>query len=942
MRRLPLYVVLLQVLFSGMGPVAAQQALPSTPTAAKFAKPSELLRTKGRVKDTEKSDSPDDESKDSESSQLQPFEHVIKNTEKLPGLFTLYRNKKTDKIYLEIKPEQLNKNYLGTITMESGIGERGIYSGMPLQDLLFYFRRVNNNLHFSIRNVNFRTNPADPQARSVERSFTDSVLYSLKIKSIHPQRQTILVDLGDLLLSDLPGLSSMLRGVLDASYRLDSSKSYFGSAKAFPLNMEIDSVYGFSSSTGDGGSTATLPDSRALTIRVHYSFSQLPEKNGYRPRLADDRVGYFTTTYQDLSSNNRRPDLFVRYINRWHLEKQDPSAALSPPKKPIVFWIENTVPLEYRAAIREGVLMWNKAFEKAGFKNAIEVRQMPDNATWDPADVRYNTIRWLNSLDGEFAMGPSRVNPLTGEILDADIIVDAGLVRSRKQMYRTLVQPNHSRKNSLLSNLMENGSLCAEGESSHPHKGSARVAPNQSVTRSLLTSLAHDSDLCFGMEAANQMAIGSVAMSLLHNGMVSDEEMKKYMHQFVRALIAHEVGHTLGLRHNFRGSAMLKPEELNNTEITRTKGLSSSVMDYLPVNLAPPGTKQGDYFTGVIGPYDEWAIEYGYKLSSPSVSLGAMTAETEKRFLEEIAQRQANNPALSYAPDEDSFDLDPTANRYDLSSDPLRYSQWQMEIDRAMWERLNKLYPPGAESYGDLSDMFETVFLHYLQNVYFITKYIGGQSFHRDHPGDGNGRLPFEQVPASKQREALAALQKYVFAEDAFKFSPELLNKLAPSRWIDWGNNAAIGRLDFPVQDRIFFPQSLVLRKLLSGDRLKRLLDIELKTQPGQALTVPELFNTLQAGVWTEVLQDDKPVKISSSRRALQREYLDILMGMVLRTQDVPEDARTLAWEKLRQLREKINGTLRKGKNLDDYTKAHLEESRARITKALDAQLQSQ
>ena len=923
-----------------MGSVKAQQlASPSTVSAAILTKPSERLLNQDKAKNAEKSELSDDDSKDAESSQLQPFAQVIKNTEKLEGLFTLYRNKKTDKIYLEVKPEQLNKNYLGTVTIESGIGEGGIYSGMPLQDLLFYFRRVNNNLYFTIRNINFRTKPGDPQARSVDRSFTDSVLYSLKIKSIHPQRQTILVDLGDLLLSDLPGISSMLRNVLDASYRLDSNKSYLGTAKAFPLNVEVESVYGFSALGGEQTNTPTIPDSRALTIRVHYSFSQLPENNGYRPRLADDRVGYFTTAYQDFSDNRR--DLFVRYINRWHIEKQNPSAPLSLPKKPIVFWIENTVPLEYRDAIREGVLMWNKAFEKAGFKNAIQVRQMPDNATWDSADIRYNTIRWLNSLDGEFAVGPSRVNPLTGEILNASIIVDAGLLRSHKQIYRTLVQPNQSGKTSLY-NLMEDGSLCTD-ELSSSRQPSARMAPKQSTVRSLLSSLAHDSDnLCFGMEATNQMTIGSVALSLLPNGVPSDVERKKYIHQFVRALLAHEVGHTLGLRHNFRGSTMLKPEELNNIEITHTRGLSSSVMDYLPVNLAPLGTKQGDYFTSVVGPYDEWAIEYGYKSSSPSVSSKAMIPSTEKQFLEEIAERQATDPALSYATDEDSYDLDPTANRYDLSSEPLRYSQWQLDNDRLMWERLNRLYPRKGESYDDLSDMFETVFVHYLQNVYFITKYIGGQSFYRNHAGEGNERLPFEQVPVAKQREALAALQKYVFAEDAFNFPPELLNKLAPSRWLDWGNNVAVGRLDFPVYDRLFYPQSLVLRKLLSGDRLQRLLDIELKTQSGQTLTVPELFNTLQTGIWSEVLQGNKSVKISSSRRALQREHLDILTGMVLRTQAVPEDARTLAWEKLRQLREHLNSTLRKRKNLDDYTKAHLEESRARIAKALDAQLQSQ
>lgn len=932
MKRLRLYLVLLlQGMFLAMGLVnPQQQALSSIAHPAMWPSREQVQLSKVTVKDSEKLQPSSTRSNNSRNSPLQGYDRLIKNTEKSDGLFPLYRNKATGQIYLEIKPEQLNKNYLATITMASGIGERGIYSGMPLQDFLFYFRRVNNNLHFVVRNVNFRTTPGDPQARSVNRSFSDSVLYSLEIKSIHPEKQTIMVDLGDLLLSDLPGLSSMLTEVLEIRYELDEEKSYFGTAKAFPLNIEVDSVYGFSSAgeSSDRAYLPTVPDSRALTLRVHYSFSQLPENKGYRPRLADDRIGYFITAYQDFSNDNRQ-DPHVRYINRWHLEKQDPTATVSPPKQPIVFWIENTVPLEYRDAIREGILMWNKAFEKAGFQNAIEVRQMPDDAKWNPADVRYNTIRWLNSLDGAFAKGPSRVNPLTGEILDADIIVDAGLVRSRKQDYRALIAPNQPGTTSLLSNLINNSSFCTD---SHPNLS------RQLHKRSFLSNLAGDNDLCYGMESANQLTMGSVALSLLENEPPSSDRMKEYVHQFVRSLIAHEVGHTLGLRHNFRGSTLLKPEELNDTQITRTKGMSSSVMDYLPMNLAPPDTQQGDYFTSVVGSYDEWAIEYGYKPSD------ATTPVAENQFLAEIAQKQATNPELSYSPDEDSYDLDPTANRYDMSSDPLRYSQLQLDNARLMWERLNKRSLANGESYSDLSDLFNTVFVYYLQNVSFIMKYVGGQSFYRDHPGTINARLPFETVPVEKQREALTALQKYVFAEDAFNFPPSLLNKLAPSRWQDLGNQVEIDRLDYPIHNSILMPQSLVLRGLLSDDRLDRLRDIELKTQPGQALTMPELFNTLQASIWTEVLQvaEDRPVKISSLRRALQREHLNILIEMVLRTTKVPEDARTLAWAKLRQLHSKLDVTLRKqGKHLDDYTKAHLEETRARIAKVLDAPLPS-
>ncbi|ARV60334.1 peptidase M43 [Nostocales cyanobacterium HT-58-2] len=875
-------------------------------------------------------------SKTPKKEELEPFEKVIKDTEKLQGLFTLYRDKEKNKIYLEIQPEQLNQNYLATATLESGIGEAGIYSGMPLQDFLFYFQRANNKLQFVVRNVNFRTNEGDPQERSLARSFSDSVLYSVAIKSIHPERKTILIDLGDLLLTDLAGLSFSL-GVSPAT-----DKSYFGTAKAFPLNMEIESVLNFTNTRANSEKLrlgGTLPDLRGFTLRVHYSLSQLPNNN-YRSRLADERVGYFITAYQDLSNDERR-DPFVRYINRWHLEKQDPSAALSPPKKPIVFWIDNAVPIEYRDAITEGVLMWNKAFEKAGFKDAIQVRQMPDDATWDPADIRYNTIRWINTVDGYFAMGPSRVNPLTGEILAADILVDASFIRALKNDYPKIVQFNQTQKlnqtenQTPLSALMQSSLLCTnrleteklEAESSDTSMQSSELEG----VASRLPILAGQYDLCYGMEAANQFAYGSMAMKLLRDTPPSHEQMKDYVHQYLRLIIAHEVGHTLGLRHNFRGSTLLTPEQMNNTDITRSKGLISSVMDYIPPNIAPRGTKQGEYFPKMIGPYDEWAIQYGY------TSIPGATPAAEKPFLDKIAE-QSYKPEFSYSTDEDVFDLDPTANAWDNSNNVLLYSYWQLDNARFMWQRLNKLEPISGESFSEVKEQFGTVFSHYFQNIYYITKYIGGQSFYRVQPGDPKGRLPFEPVPVEKQKQALEIVQKYVFAEDALSFPPELLNKLAPSRWRHWGSVPRTGRLDFPIHDWVLFMQSSVLWDLLSGDRLSRLKDIELKSEPGQALTLPELFDTLQTDIWTEVLKPNgKPIVISSLRRGLQRQYVEKLTRMVLRKERVPEDARTLAWYKLKQLNEKLDGL----SSNDEYTKAHLLETRDRINKTLNAQLQA-
>ena len=851
---------------------------------------------------------------------LQPFDKVIKDTKKTSGLFTLYRNPRQNKIYLEIKPQQLNQNFLATATLESGIGERGIYSGMPLENFLFYFQRVNNELNFVVRNVNFRTREGDPQVRSLARSFSDSILYTIKIKSIHPQRQTILIDLGDILLKDLGGLLQNFGSIGTPQ------KSYFGNAKAFPQNLEIESIVNFvAGKTPKQRNFATLADSRGFQLRVHYSLSQLP-KNNYRPRLADNRLGYFITAYQDVS-NDERKDSFVRYINRWHLEKQNPNAAISPPKKPIVFWIDNAVPLEYRDSIKEGVLMWNKAFTAAGFQDAIQVKQMPDDATWDPADIRYNTIRWINTIDGYFAMGPSRVNPLTGEILDADILMDGSFIRAIKSDYKQIIQPtqSHKQNRTSLSALMHNRLLCANGLES--------IAPSPSSKTPFterLSKLAGKHDLCYGVEAANQFAFGFLAMSLLQPKPPTSVQKKQYVHEYLRLIIAHEVGHTLGLRHNFRGSTLLSPKDMNDKKIAGKKGLTTSVMDYIPPNIAPQGTKQGEYFPDSVGVYDRWVIEYGY------TPIKAASPLAEKPILEQIAQK-SYKPEYSYSTDEDAYDLDPTANPWDNSSNVLLYSQWQLDNARLMWTRLNQRYPLEGNSFTDVRDRFKTVLGNYFQNIYYISKYIGGQSFYRVHGGNPQKRLPFQPVPVEKQRKALENLHKYVFAEDAFNFSPQLLNKLAPSRWRHWGSNPKTGRLDYPIHDLVLFMQSLVLSDLLSRDRLSRLKDIELKSEPKKSLSLPELFDTLQTGIWTEVInpKKGKPLEIASLRRGLQRQHLKILTDMVLRKSSAPEDARTLAWYKLRQLKEKLDGA----NSSDEYTKAHLLETRERIKKVLDAPL---
>ncbi len=894
----------------------------------------------------------------SEDTNSKSYEEIVEGKEKSEGLFTIYRDVENGKILLELKPEQLNKNFLCFVTLNSGIGQGFLIRGMPLGDFLFEWRKHQDSIQFVMPNINFRTAPNDPQQRSVDSSFSDSILYSMPIEKIHPERGTILIDLGNLLLDgDLAGLKEFLAyGSYESRSSLGGGNTYFSEAKSFPLNLEIESV--LTVSGGGFYSLPSLPDSRAFDLRIHYSFSEVPINNGFRPRFADERVGYFMSVYKDFS-NTSSTDGFVRYINRWHLEKQNPNAPLSLPIEPIVFWIENTIPHEYRDAIREGVLMWNKAYEKAGFINAIEVRQMPEDATWEPADVRYNTIRWSTTFgSGLGGFGPSRVNPLTGQILDADIVINGNIVRDIKHgRVGTLIQNNQSLSNGFSAENKDNNFGCGlnrysqylealmNGEKLEIDNSNRGEKHNQH--RSFLGGghgQHNQEHACFGWYMNQQVAMGAIASRLLSNIPANGQAMDEYVGEFLRYLIAHEVGHTLGLRHNFHGSTMLMPFELNDTTITRTKGLVGSVMDYVPVNLAPPGVEQGDYYPFVVGPYDEWAIEYGYKPSSATSSIG------EKRFLEEIAGR-AKQPELSYGNDDDwlwIFTLDPAVNTFDLSGDMLGYSEGQLENVRAIWQRLEESFPTGNESYSEMRTMFEIVFGYYFDQILNATLYVGGQSFNRDTYGqfssvgfDGS-RLPFETIPVEQQRRALQILDRYVFAEDAFEFSPDLLNKLAPSRWDDWGSSPDFP-LEYPIRDRISLLQRASLRLLLSSFRLERLEDMEMKTQPENALQLPEVFETLQGSIWKEVLSPGgDAIEISSIRRSLQREHLDILMGMVLRTNWVPEDARSLAWYELRSLRDELTKVIRKrGDDMDDYTRAHLEETRDRIAKALNAGMQS-
>ena len=828
------------------------------------------------------------------------------------GWFNLYQ--KRENLYLEVQPAQLGQPILAILSLSRGIGRDFVLGGLPVADKLVCFRRSGDRVMLMEQNTRFTADKGSPMEKAKDLSYGESVIASFKIEAEQDSSKALLVDLSSLVLSDVSDMAEGMRQSFNGkSVRFDKDRSMLEYVKSFPKNFEIQALLTYDPNDRTNFGLNTVPDDRYIAIGMHYSFSQLPEKPMV-PRYADDRTGYFLTVKKDFSRDEKE-HFFVRYVNRWRLEKKDPNAAVSEPVQPIVYYIDRTIPEKYRPYIKRGIESWQKAFEAAGFKNAIIAKDAPDDSTWDPEDIRYSTIRWITSSEPSFgAIGPSRVDPRTGEILDADILVEASIVQRRWRIHDAM-------------------------------KGPASIAEGVVPTEPEVPSFLDRSHLCLapiGIAAGADM----IQLQQLIDGTAapgSSQLREEYTGEMLVHTIAHEVGHTLGLTHNFRSSTATPYDSLNDAHWTSEHGLVSSVMDYASPNIARDRSKQGQYWGSTVGDADLWMIRYGY---APS---GAATADSDYVYAKSIADESAL-PSHPYSPDQDTYGpdaLDPRSNIWDLGDDPLRFAKdrvaWVHDILQKEDFEARVLGPQGE--YPVLRRAMDAVLEQYGIALGLSVKYIGGQVQYRDHHGQPGARDPLTPVPAARQREAMDFLSTAAFAPDAFPVRREMLNHLGPDRWTHWGMFDTYGpatgpRLDYDLNDKMLAIQKALLGQLTSPSMLARMREAE--SHAVEPFRMSEYFDRMTKMLWGEVNTPIpagfKALDGTSTRREIQRAYVDRLASMVVRPEPgAPDDARALARLQLQRIDSRCSKVLAAGVTMGDYSRAHLLETRARIKRALEA-----
>jgi hypothetical protein len=712
----------------------------------------------------------------------QPYSKVItKDAVTDEGLFTVHRV--DDKHYFELPLDLLEKEIL-VVSRISGhvkglnFGGAGMKS-RPQQ--VIRFQKLNDQILMRSVSYNDYAEEDSPIYTSIVNNNFEPIISTFKIAAYSKDTTSAVIDVNALFTSDVEMI-----GAIQSYERkrfkiggLDKSRSLITDMNAYPENVQVKHILTYRGSA--------LPDNRTtgtLSIGMTQSFIMLPE-DPMEPRYYDERVGYFGIQQVDYGDDNQKAGKRL-LISKWRLEPSDWDAymrgELVEPVKPIVYYIDPATPLKWREYLKQGVNDWQKAFEAAGFINAIRAEDAPtpeEDPEWSPEDVRYSVIRYI-ATDIQNAMGPHVHDPRTGEILESDIL-----------WYHNVM------------NLLRNWYF-----------------------------------------------VQTSAINPDARGVKFDDEV---MGQLIRFVAAHEVGHTLGLPHNMGSSVAYPVDSLRSPTFTATHGTAPSIMDYARFNyIAQPGDGVTNFYPG-IGEYDDWSIQFGYKLLGENV-----TADEEESEIDKWIIAKAGMPEFRFGRQQGRT-VDPTSQTEDLGDDAMKASDLGIENLKRISKMLLDWGTEEGEDYEDLQELYSSVLGQYNRYMGHVLNNVGGVEGHTKTTDQAG--VVYTPTSRDKQSRAVGFLNNQLFDTPMWMVDSEILNRIEPN-----GN-----------VDRLRKLQSRTLNNLLDEERLIRMIDNE-AVNGLSAYTATNLYADLRTGLWAE-LKSGKTIDVY--RRNLQKSHVSRLIALL-------------------------------------------------------------
>ena len=756
------------------------------------------------------------------------FEELTRGLQKLDGYFPLYWDAESGKLLMEIS--RFDAEFLYQVSLPTGVGSNpiGLDRGQLGDTRVVHFERAGPKVLLVEPTQRFRAVTRDAaERRAVEESFARSVIWGFRVEAASGAR--VLVDATPFFLRDAHGVIGRLRDSNQGQYRLDESRSavYLPRTRAFPKNTEVEATITLTTD-GPAGPLVreTVPTPQSLTVRQHHSLVELPDA-AYRPRPLDPRVGVNAVEFYDYASPFTEP-LERRWIVRHRLEKKDPRAAVSEAVKPIVYYVDGGAPEPIRSALVEGTAWWAAAFEAAGFRNAFKVEILPPGA--DPMDVRYNVVNWVHRSTRGWAYGSSITDPRTGEVIKGVVTLDSQRIRQ--------------------DNLLGTGLVPAFGD---PARGACEFGAGGGDDAEYLAQLDPSGD--------------PARMSLAR----------------LRQLAAHEVGHTLGLAHNFAASTYGR----------------ASVMDY-PAPLVEIKDGRLDlsnaYAVGV-GAYDKFAITYAYAQFAGGAD--------ERAELEKIV-REGVRAGMLFISDDDARPAGaahPLANLWDNGDDPVRVLRHEMEVRRIALARFGLANVPEGTPLSLLEAKLLPLYLHHRYQLQAAVKTVGGLYYTYAVKAAGGAPSPAEVrqvVPAARQREALAAVLDTLRPEE-LAVPPRILQLIPPRAFgYEGGTPELFPKRTAPVFDPVaaaVVAADLAVSRLLEPNRAARLQQFHALDRANPDFS--QIVEALVTRTWrSEVPRDEYHAAV---RRAVQSLVVTRLMDLAA-DPEATTQVRAVATEWLRAL----------------------------------------